>query len=107
MKIVNIKSGDPYDIYIGRANKTYGLAESKWANPFVVGKDGTREEVIDKYREWISMQPALLKGLEELRNKTLGCWCFPEKCHGEVLIDLLNSKETKPAPKPPKRSNKV
>lgn len=33
-----------YDIYIGR--KCYGLPQSKWGNPFVIGKDGTREEVI-------------------------------------------------------------
>jgi hypothetical protein len=41
-----------YDVYIGRG--------SKWGNPFVIGKDGDRDEVIAKYREWIKTQPQLL-----------------------------------------------
>lgn len=34
--------------------------------------------------------------LDELRGKTLGCWCIntdketPVKCHGQVLLKLLN-----------------
>jgi len=45
MRIVHCKKS-PYDIYIGRANKD--LPKSKWANPWVIGRDGTREEVIEK-----------------------------------------------------------
>jgi ribA/ribD-fused uncharacterized protein len=92
--IVNIKSGLPYDIYCGRANKTYGLAQSKWANPFVIGKDGTRDEVITKYRLWINCQPDLLECLWELKGKSLACWCdFPkENCHLSILHELANSK---------------
>lgn len=69
-----------YDIYIGRP--------SKWGNPFAVGIDGTRAEVIEKYREWIMAQPHLLAALPELRGKTLGCWCRPAACHGDVLQEL-------------------
>lgn len=72
---------DPYDVYIGRG--------SKWGNPFVIGRDGTREEVIGFYREWIRKQPSLLASLGELRGKVLGCWCAPKPCHGEVLLELL------------------
>ena len=71
-----------YDVYIGRP--------SKWGNPFVLGKDGTREEVVDKYRAWILQQPKLLADLWELRGKTLGCWCHPQACHGDVLAELVN-----------------
>ncbi len=71
-----------YDVYIGRP--------SKWGNPFTIGKDGTREEVIVKYRNWILTQPNLLKDLHELRGKVLGCWCCPNSCHGEVLVELCN-----------------
>ena len=73
-----------YDVYIGRPGK--------WGNPFTIGRDGTREEVIAKYRAWIVTQPALLAALPELEGKILGCWCSPLPCHGKVLIDLLNER---------------
>ena len=83
-KVVNIRFQD-HDIYIGRG--------SKWGNPFKIGKDGNRKEVIDKYEEYIRKRPELLKDLNELKNKKLGCYCFPLLCHGEVLIKLIEEKE--------------
>ncbi len=80
-KVVHCKK-DKYDVYIGRP--------SKWGNPFKIGKDGTREEVIQKYREWIMTQPELLAVLPELKNKVLGCWCKPKPCHGDVLAELAD-----------------
>lgn len=65
---------------------------SKWGNPFFIGRDGTRAEVIEKYRQWILTQPHLMGALHELRGKTLGCWCRPNKaCHGDVLDALANA----------------
>ena len=29
-----------------------------------------------------------MNDLHELEGKTLGCWCKPEKCHGDILIKL-------------------
>jgi hypothetical protein len=72
----------PYDVYIGRP--------SKWGNPFRIGRDGTRVEVIEKYRRWLQTQPHLLAALPELRGKTLGCWCKPKPCHGDVLAELAD-----------------
>jgi len=79
---------DEYDVYIGRP--------SKWGNPFshkpsslAEVKVATRQEAIDKYREWIRSQPDLMAALEELRGKRLGCWCRPKLCHGDVLLELL------------------
>lgn len=63
---------------------------TKWGNPFVIGKDGTREEVIAKYEAWIVQQPELMAALHELTGKYLVCWCMPEACHGEVLLRLAN-----------------
>lgn len=76
----------PYDVYIGRAAR--GLPGSKWANPFRIGRDGDRDAVIAKYEAWIATRPELLGALPELRGKTLGCWCAPETCHGDVLARL-------------------
>ena len=69
-----------YDVYIGRP--------SKWGNPYVIGRDGTREQVIDRYQQWLRQQPQLMAALGELAGKTLGCWCAPHACHGEVLAQL-------------------
>lgn len=79
MTIVHCKKSE-YDVYIGRP--------SKWGNPFVIGKHGTRLQCINKYRDWIMKQPQLLKDLHELDGKILGCWCHPKPCHGAVLIEL-------------------
>jgi hypothetical protein len=86
-KVVN-KYKEPYDIYIGRG--------SIWGNPFshkegtkAIYKVETREEAIEKYREWILAQPHLLKKIKKLKGKTLGCFCKPLKCHGDVLVELI------------------
>ena len=42
------------------------------------------------YRLWVQRQPALMTMVPELRGKDLVCWCAPEKCHGDVLLELAN-----------------
>jgi hypothetical protein len=83
IKIVHCEKED-YDIYIGR--------ESKWGNPFYIGKDGTRKEVINKYRNYILTNKYLMSCIYELKNKTLGCWCSPKPCHGDVLKEIAEGK---------------
>jgi hypothetical protein len=79
-EVVHTKNG--CDIFIGRP--------SKWGNPFIIGRDGTREEVIRKYEEWIVHQPELLAALIEVKDKKLGCFCKPADCHGDVLAFLAD-----------------
>jgi len=79
--VVNLKK-DSYDVYIGRG--------SKWGNPFRIGPDGTRDDVVEKYYRYILNKLELLKSLHELKGKTLGCYCKPEACHGDVLVYLIN-----------------
>lgn len=81
-KVVNYHNGDYFDISIMRP--------SKWGNPFMIGKDGNRKQVIDKYRSWILSHPLLLSDLGELRGRTLGCCCKPKDCHGDVLAELVD-----------------
>jgi hypothetical protein len=64
------------------ADRVYVGRPSKWGNPFVIGRDGTRDEVIAKYRAWIVRQPALMAALGELKRKDLVCWCAPELSRG-------------------------
>lgn len=77
---------EPYDVYIGRP--------SKWGNPFVIGEDGTREDVIALYREYVLMRADLIRALPELKDKVLGCWCHPQSCHGDVLAELADKVPT-------------
>lgn len=82
MRVVHCKK-EPYDVYVGRP--------SKWGNPFTIGRDGDRVEVIAKYREWVLGQSKLLEDLHELRGKTLACWCAPQACHADILTELANA----------------
>ena len=59
--------------------------------PFTIGKDGDREEVIQKYIAWLENQPELLASIHELKGKILGCWCSPNACHGDVLAEIVNN----------------
>jgi hypothetical protein len=79
-KLVHCKH-EPYDVLIDRS--------TKWGNPFKMGRDGDRMEVIRKHMNWLIEQDELLADLESLRGKTLGCWCVPRPCHGENYIYLL------------------
>lgn len=63
----------------------------KWGNPFAIGRDGTRTEVIEKYRQWIKTQPHLLEQLPMLKGKRLGCYCKPLPCHGDVLVEMAEA----------------
>ena len=79
--VVNIKNNPSVDyVYIGRP--------SKWGNPFVIGRDGNRDEVVRKYLYYILEDQNLLNDLHELKGKNLGCYCAPQLCHGDVLIVL-------------------
>lgn len=70
-------------VYIGRP--------SKWGNPFVIGPDGSRKEVIAKYERWL-FESGAISDISELTGKNLVCWCAPLPCHGDVLLRLANAK---------------
>lgn len=87
----------PFDVYIGRGPCPRTGEPGRWGNPFshrpstVAGVTAvaTREEAIRRYAEWLwaelDAERISLKDLAELHGKTLGCWCAPRPCHGEVL----------------------
>lgn len=96
--VVNLKGhrGDPgYAdvVYVGRALRRGGweLSASPLANPFRPGPDGSRAEVLAKYRAYLLARPDLLALLPALRGRRLGCWCAPERCHAEVIAELADS----------------
>ena len=69
-------------------------------NPFVIGRDGTREEVIAQYRPWLRAQwkengqprALLIQLAREYKEQgalTLLCWCKPLACHGDVIAEAV------------------
>jgi Domain of unknown function (DUF4326) len=94
-KVVN-KYKEPYDVYIGRG--------SIWGNPFAIDDSigETREIVIEKYRTYLFKQlkngNIRIEQLTGLKDKTLGCFCKPKPCHGDIIVKavewaLRNTKE--------------
>lgn len=76
---------EPFDVYVGRP--------SVWGNPFVIGRDGDRAQVIEQYRAWLRARPELVdRARRELQGKRLGCWCAPAACHGDVLADAAEGR---------------
>jgi hypothetical protein len=82
--VVNLRK-NKYDVYIGRG--------SLFGNPFKIGRDGNRTDVIKKYHAYfykkIETNKKFRKAVRELKNKTLGCYCKPFDCHGDLIVDFL------------------
>jgi len=73
------------NVYIGRG--MYSI----WGNPFIIGVDGDRDEVIGKYEAWIVDQPDIIAQAKlHLKGKDLVCFCAPLRCHGDVLLRIAN-----------------
>jgi cellular nucleic acid-binding protein len=82
-----------YGINMGK----YPHEDSKWANPYKIPKDSSytfRNSQLQKYKQYILekiKEDPIKYNIEELRGKNLGCWCHPERCHGDILIEILNT----------------
>lgn len=82
-------SGD--GVYIGRP--------AKLGNPFIIGKDGSREEVMAKYRVWFIVQYYADEEFYTIIHKLAKrakegelifiCWCAPEPCHGDIIQEFI------------------
>lgn len=70
-------------VYIGRPGP--------WGNPYEIGRDGSRQEVVDKFERHILTDPIFLaRAKRELKGKDLVCWCKPLACHGDIFLRLVN-----------------
>ena len=77
------------NVYIGRGGP--------WGNPFVIGVDGDRTQVIGKHADWladrIDKEPELFVRIQqELKGRHLVCHCAPLSCHGDLLLQLANEQ---------------
>lgn len=67
---------------------------TKWGNPYVIGPDGTREDVIEKHKRDIMENIFIVEKIKnELKGKDLVCCCAPKACHGDILLTIANSEE--------------
>ena len=80
--VLNKNAGRTPGVYIGRP--------SMWGNPFAIGRDGSRADVIAKYEAWLDTQPQLISRLHLLSGRNLICFCAPLACHGDVLLRRSN-----------------
>ena len=91
-KVVNKKNNEPYDVYIGRP--------SPFGNPFIIGRDGNRMKVIERYISYFHTRIATDEGFREkvvaLKDKTLGCYCSPLPCHGHVIAEWVDKGDYEP-----------
>ena len=94
-----VHKSKPFGVYIGRQYSV--LPQSPYANPFHIGKDGDRAEVLLKFAEWwyAPEQVALrARARNELPYRVLGCWCKPKACHGDIIAGYVNWREIMESP---------
>jgi hypothetical protein len=77
-------------LYVGSENSYAKEQRSIWHNPF---RGSPNEEMMDKYREYLSSNESLMAQIPELKGKLLTCWCCPKLCHGDILAALANAKQ--------------
>ncbi len=94
-QVVNLKGhrddpGYADVVYVGRAMHRGGwhLPASPLASPFRPGPDGSGDQVVARYREYLLGRPDLLA---LLRGRRLGCWCAPLPCHAQVIAEIADS----------------
>lgn len=80
----------------GKENVRMIDRDTRFGNPFRLEEDGgdyTRDESVDRYETWfkekIKEDEHFRVAVEELRGETLGCWCKPKRCHGDVILAYL------------------
>lgn len=105
IKIVNIKNHIPteYDFYIGRP--------SILGNPYSNKKNSIADIIIDKeedaieyYKKYFyerieSCDKVFIDELnrmyvfyKEHGKLNICCWCFPKRCHGDIIKEYLDNK---------------
>ena len=92
--IVNMRNRPDLRRRLEQCGEVDGLVRidrrTRWGNPWIVGRDGSRAEVIARYRVdlWrrIRARDVLLEDLADLHGRTLLCHCHPLPCHGDVLV---------------------
>jgi hypothetical protein len=90
-QVVNIRFSE-YDVYIGRAG--HGK-DGYFGNPFRLKANEQRGATIERYKDYVDNRmktdAEFARRVHELKGRTLGCFCKPEACHGEIIAAYLNA----------------
>lgn len=91
-RVVNLHN-DKYDQYIGRAGRGQ---DGYYGNPFPLRQGEARGATIERYKVWflarVDQDPEFRSRVLALRDKTLGCFCSPNACHGDVMAEWIDSQ---------------
>ena len=87
-RVLNMRIPEHREL-VARGEAKRADRRTKWGNPFITGRDGTRDEVIAKHKAWLAANYTDAD-LEELRGWDLACWCSPKTCHCDELIRRAN-----------------
>lgn len=91
-RVVNLRQ-ERYDVYIGRAGKGQ---DGYFGNPFPLAHGEPRGASLEKYRAYfykrLETDPEFKRRIHELKGKTLGCFCKPYPCHGDIIAEYLDSQ---------------
>jgi hypothetical protein len=74
--------------------------QTDWGNPYEMPADGDRAEVVGKHANiYWPHKTSLFDQVPKLagKGKVLGCWCYPDQCHGDVIAETINRAATMPA----------
>lgn len=82
IQVVHVRKA-PFTLYIGRVFAEF--SSSKWHNPYSAKIHG-RFYCLRMFEAYARKH--LWNDLHELDDQTLGCWCKPKACHGDVLKRL-------------------
>ena len=92
-RVVNIRK-ESCDVYIGRAGQG---KDGYFGNPFRLEATMTRGGTLDRYRKYfyyrLSTDEKFRRRSGELKGKTLGCFCKPNPCHGDIIKEYLERME--------------
>ena len=85
---------NPAFVYVGRAKK--GLS-GEFGNQFVIGRDGTRPEVVAKHRIYLGARmradPEFARKVRDMKDKAIVCFCKPLLCHGDNYAEAADFPE--------------
>jgi hypothetical protein len=103
--VVNVRRGY-FDVYVGRASsfspKTVAGSDGRFGNPILVGEycracqgyhstGGATLGCYEKYlRGKLATDESFKADVIGLKGKVLGCWCFPQPCHADILLKVVD-----------------
>ena len=100
-RVVNMKD-DGYDVYIGRAghgedgywgNPVRLYEQCSWCDDIHITKGSTLKCFKLYFDKRLEEDPEFKRRTIKLKGKVLGCFCKPDKCHGDIIADYLEGRD--------------